>query len=223
MIGGMNLKRFLTFLLTSLIFFVLFSTSCAKIDNPIPEPQEEQPKPQVEEFPAVTQNLNKYFPLTKGSTWQYKGEGNEYASFTREVLFVEGDKAQIKEDTGGTVSAAVFKTTEKEITRIFFRGEEYEETNFLNEEPNDNLVILKTPLEVGIKWEEPNGVREIVEVDAAVDTPAGRFENCIKIKIQGQDSTMFEYFKDEIGMVKREFISGDTTVTSTLEKYTINP
>ncbi|MFY9473644.1 MAG: hypothetical protein WAQ00_08720, partial [Tepidanaerobacteraceae bacterium] len=98
---------------------------------------------------------------------------------------------------------------------------EYNETNFLDEEPNDNLVILKKPLKVGSKWETPQGSREIVEIDATVDTPAGKFEDCIKVRISMENSTSNEYFKRGVGMVKREFVSEGTTVTSTLEKYEI--
>ena len=67
--------------------------------------------------------MREYFPLTEGSTWQYLGEGNEFASFTREVLFAREDQAQIIENNGGTISASVFKTTDEEITRVFFQGE----------------------------------------------------------------------------------------------------
>lgn len=166
-------------------------------------------------------DLADFFPLSQGSTWQYKGEGNEYASFTRKVLFVEGDKAQIAEDNGGTVSASVFRTTEDAITCIFSRGEEYEGTNLLNEESNENFIVLKAPLKVGTKWEAQGEVREITETNAVVDTPAGKFENCIKVSITLENSTMNEYFKAGIGMVKREFESEGMKVTSTLEKYDI--
>lgn len=214
------MRRFIVFLFIFFMCIIICTTGCTNTDNPTQEPQEEEPQ---EEPSTGSQNLRDYFPLTQGSTWQYKGEGNEYASFTREVLYVEDDAAQIKEDNGGTVSASVFTTTDNEITRIFFQGEEYEETNFLNEEPDDNSVILKSPLEVGTQWEGPIDAREIVEIDATVDTHVGQFENCIKVKIAGQNSTTFEYFKAGIGLVKREFISGDNQVTSSLEKYNINP
>jgi len=154
--------------------------------------------------------------------WQYQGEGNEYASFSREVLFAQDDRAQIREDNGGTVSAAVFEITDDAVIRIFFQGETYGETNFLGQRPNENTVILKSPLEVGTKWEDPNGTREIVDVNAAVDTPAGKFEKCIKVKISVQDSTLYEYVKEGVGMVERKFISVDSRVTSVLEKYKIN-
>lgn len=171
--------------------------------------------------PADKADLKDFFPLSSGSTWQYKGEGNEYASFTRKVLFVDGDRAQVSEDNGGTVSAAVFKATEDTILRTFFQGEEYNETNLLDRESNENLIILKAPLKAGTKWEVPGGVREIVETNATVDTPAGKFEECIKVSIKLENSVMNEYFKAGVGMVKREFESEGMKVTSTLEKYEI--
>lgn len=166
-------------------------------------------------------SLSSFFPLSLGSTWQYRGEGNEYASFSRKVLFVEGNRAQIAENNGGTVSASVFEISKNEIVRTFFKGEEYDEKNLLDQEPNDILVVLKTPVAAGTKWEVPGGVREIVDTNATVDTPAGRFEGCIKVSIKSENSVMYEYFKAGIGMVKREFESEGMVVTSSLEKYEI--
>lgn len=173
------------------------------------------------EEPPVTLGLKDFFPLSEGSTWQYRGEGNEYASFNRKVVFHEGDRVQIIEDNGGTVSASIFKTGEDEILRTFFQGEEYEEMNLLDQDDNDSLVILRTPLKVGTRWETAEGVREIAAMDAVVDTPAGKFEDCIKVSIKLQYSTLYEYFKAGVGMVKREFTSEGMMVTSTLEKYEI--
>jgi hypothetical protein len=166
-------------------------------------------------------SLKDFFPLAEGSTWQYKGEGNEYASFVRKVLFVEGDKAQVSEDNGGTVSSSVFEITEAAITRVFFQGEEYNEAKLLDKESNDSLIVLKSPLAVGTKWESKEGTREIAAMDAVVDTPAGKFENCIKVSIKMENSTMNEYYKEGVGLVKREFESEGMKVTSTLEKYQI--
>ncbi|QGP92633.1 hypothetical protein MGLY_20200 [Neomoorella glycerini] len=188
------------------------------------EPGVQQPGPGTgaQALPAVVKPGD-FFPLYPGSRWQYLGEGNEYATFKREVLYARGDRAQIREDNGGTVSAAVFKITEDAVTRVFFQGEAYEGTNFLDHEPGENVVILKAPLAAGTRWETPNGPREIVDVNATVDTPAGKFENCLKVKLEGIGSTIFEYYNEGVGMVKREFISGSTRVTSTLESYEITP
>ncbi len=162
-----------------------------------------------------------YFPLSRGSTWVYEGEGNEFASFTREVLFTSANRAQLMEDNGGTIMASVFTVSDSEVTRIITLPESYDGRYLLDEEPNDLTVILKSPLEVGTRWNTPNGEREIVATDATVETPAGTFKDCLKIRIAGTDSTLFEYFKEGVGMVKREFISGETRVTSALKSFSI--
>ena len=204
----------------AIAFFLL--GGCAKTLIPAPEPKVQKPKPQVQLPITTNKKPGDFFPLTKGSTWQYQGEGNEYASFSREVLFTQDDRAQIREDNGGTVSSSVFKRTDSEVVVIFFQGEAYGESNFLEQKPNENLIVLKAPLEVGTKWENRTGIREIVDVNTTVDSPAGKYEKCIVVKISSPDSTLFEYFKDGVGMVKREFISGDSRVTSILEKVNIN-
>lgn len=162
-----------------------------------------------------------YFPLSRGSTWLYEGEGSEFASFTREVLFTSGDRAQLLEDNGGTIMASVFKVSRSEVKRVFALAESYDGRYLLDQEPNDNTVILKSPLQVGTRWNIPSGEREIIATDATVETPAGTFNDCLKVRIAGTSSTIFEYYKEGVGMVKREFISGKTRVTSTLKSFSI--
>jgi len=176
------------------------------------------PEPAKEAVPAV--KLADFFPVVAGSTWEYQGDGNEYASFSRKIVFTSGNLAQIREDNGGTVTASVYKISPNSVTRIYNLAEAYGQTNYLKSPPNENLVILKTPLQVGTKWTEPNGTREIVDLKATVTTPAGSFTQCLKVKITDKNSTVYEYFKSGVGMVKREFISGDTTISSSLKKHT---
>lgn len=192
-----------------------------KTGQEAPKPQEKQlqeQKPPEQKAPAAKPGL--YFPLALGSSWAYQGEGNEYATFSREVIFASGSRAQMREDNGGTVMAMIYEITDEAVTRIFSKGEVYERVNLLNSQPSEKIIILKSPLEVGTKWKDPNGEREIVDLKATVATPAGKFENCIKVKIAGKDSTVYEYFKDGVGMVKREFISGEARVSSSLKKFT---
>ena len=162
-----------------------------------------------------------FFPLTQGSRWEYAGEGNEYAPFVREIQYVNNDRAQLKDTNPGASSISIYRTTDKVVTRVFFEGEAYEDANFLNRPDEENTIILQAPLKVGTKWEAPNAIREIVAIDAQVDTPVGLFEDCIKVEISFNESTSFEYYKNGIGLVKREFTSGNYTVTSTLEAYNI--
>lgn len=217
------MKKVLSFvLLAFLVFINVFPTGCTQPKEPNTQQPKEEPKtqePKTQVPPKQTLSPGDFFPVSVGSTWEYEGEGNEFASFGREVLFASGDRAQIREDNGGTVSAAVFKISPDAVSRIFFMGEAYGKENFLNNNPKEDTIILKAPLQVGTKWEEPNGTREIVDMSVKVDTPAGSFDECIKVKISSKDSTLYEFYKKDIGMVKREFNSGDTVVTSSLKEY----
>lgn len=178
-------------------------------EQPVPPKAEEEPK------------AGDYFPLSKGSTWQYLGDGNEYASFNREVQYVEGNKSQIKEDNGGTVSTSIYQITASAVIRVYFTGEDYEPKNILNQPGNQNMVILKAPIQPGAKWTAGNSTREIVDINASVNTPAGKFDNCVKVKISENQSISYEYFKKGIGMVKREFLFGTDKISSTLAQYAI--
>jgi hypothetical protein len=162
-----------------------------------------------------------YFPLTLNSYWKYLGEGNEFASFSRNVIYVKDNLAQVEETNPGTTIGQVFETTDTMVRRVYFAGEQYERTNLLGEKPNDDLVILKAPIKVGTSWMTKGGQRTIVAIDAVVKAPAGEFKNCLKVKIAAPDARLYEYYCKGVGLVKREFIAGGSTVTSTLESYEV--
>jgi hypothetical protein len=220
-------KIFRLLLLTFFISSSLHLVGCTKSSQPqLPgvkqsektaEKTSEQ-APVEELVPSLTPG--DFFPTGTGSSWEYQGEGHEFASFSRRILFTRENLAQMREDNGGTVSASVYKITPESVTRIFFLPEAYDQTNYLNNKSTENIVLLKTPLQIGTKWSNSNETREIVDLHATVYTPAGYFTQCLKIKISDANSTVYEYFHNGVGLVKREFISGDTKVTSSLKKHT---
>ena len=222
------MKKFILLVLSISILLNISLVGCTKVSNSERTKNIKQEKVSNSEEPK---KINKekvpnlqpkdYFPLYEGSSWEYQGEGNEYASFTRNVMYVKGNLAQVREDNGGTVGASVFKTSADAITRIFFRGESYDETNYLTSKSNENMIVLKSPIAVGTKWTNPNNEREIVDTKASVTTPAGTFKECIKVKITENDSTTYEYFAKGVGMVMREFIYEELRITSSLKKYDI--
>ncbi len=160
-----------------------------------------------------------YFPSSPGNYWDYLGEGNEYASFLREVVRSAGRRSQFRENNGGTISASVYEITEDAVTRIHFQGETYEDVNLLNVKPTDPIVILKAPLKVGTKWGPPDQTREIISITETIDTPSGQFTDCLAVKVTFPQSTIIEYYKKGVGMVKRRFESEGFIVTSTLQEY----
>lgn len=215
--------------------FLLASCSLKTTTSETPIPTETE-----SEIPVVL--LADYFPLTKGSFWKYLGDGNEYASFTREVIYTDGifvgigkqpygygsssvyylTYAQISENNGGTVSSSVYHFTDNEITCVYFKGEEYNKENVIDMTSNCNVIILKAPLVVGNSWTSGNGTREIVSIDASVITPLGEMTECIMVKITDENSYTYEYFKKDIGLIKREFHSGETIISSTLEEMILS-
>ncbi len=188
----------------AVIFLILFAAGCdSSADSP-----------------AL---LRDFFPSEAGNSWIYQGEGIEYASFSREIIFSQDNLAQFTEDNGGTIITAVFQITDDSITRVYFEPESYDPTNLLETgfTPNDNTIILKSPLEIGTIWGDPDEQREIVDIKAQVTTEPGLFEECIKVKTSYPDSVIYEYYSQGVGLVKREFESGEYRVTSTLEKFDI--
>lgn len=176
--------------------------------------------------PTAELSLKDYFPSQPGSLWEYKGKGNEYASFTRESTLVQDNLVHFCIDNSGTKSAEVYSLENNMIVRVFSSPEEYikEELTANNFTPNDNTVILKTPLKVGNTWEVPDGYREITDIDASIKSTVAsgqEWNDCIKVKVtfNESDSVVYEYYKKDTGMVRYVFQAGDYTVTSDLVSY----
>ena len=224
--GVMFMKRNIIIISCLLVFLLSIVGGC--------KPQTTQPTPNK---PPVTTpekeevEPGQFLPLSQGNYWYYQGRGMEYASFNRKVLYTKDNLAQLSEDNGGTVTTTIYETTPGALKRVYFEGESYNPPNMLeegltpNEEegltPNENVIILKSPISVGTKWDNQDHSREIVDVNASVDTPAGTFKPCLKVKITSDNSTVYEYYKKGLGLVKREFIADETTITSSLEKYQV--
>lgn len=165
--------------------------------------------------------LGDYFPLQKGNKWVYKGTGNEYASFSREVLFTEGNMAQTLEINGGADVSKILQLTDNTVTELFKREEPSTPVNLLNEKANEQRIILKFPLFIGTKWNEGNSQVKIVDTAATVKTPAGTFKNCIKLKStsSGNSSVLYQYYAKGVGMVEQDFIVGGQIISSSLSSY----
>ncbi|WP_366924904.1 hypothetical protein MFMK1_001567 [Metallumcola ferriviriculae] len=166
-------------------------------------------------------NLEDYFPLKKGSKWVYQGTGNEYASFSREVLFTKGSLAQALEINGGADVTKIYQVANDAVIEIFKQEEPSEPVNRLNEKINEQRIILKSPLSIGTKWNDGNSQLEIIDTAATIETPAGTFINCIKVKSTSSvdSSVMYQYYAKGIGMVEQDFVVGGEKISSSLESY----
>ena len=202
-----------------LVFLILSALLVGASCQPTAEQQQarqDTPKP-VEIHPAD------YFPLVTDSYWHYQGIGMEYAAFNREVLFTRDSHAQIREENGGTVSTSIYLLEDDQVKRIYFEGETYFPQNLLTNLPaaNDNTILLKAPLKVGNSWDNTADHRRIMATNARVSTPSGVFTDCLQVEIKQDTSTTYEYYKEGVGLAKREFVAGEDKIISTLEDYSL--
>jgi hypothetical protein len=184
-------------------------------------PEQARPTPQP---PAKQLTAEAYFPLNPGSLWDYRGEGNEYAEYNSRVLFREGNLAQMRVDNPGTTMAFIFEVTDDSITRVYSEEGFYEERSLLGTfQENRREIILKRPFVEGTTWTEGDRTFTIVETNATVTTPAGVFNNCLKIHstFRGSDHEIFQFYAPNVGLVRSEFIAADTLIMSELRKYEI--
>lgn len=204
-------------LVIPLIFILVMCCSC------IPDKGRQADNNSAPLNTGDTGKVSDYFPITPGSRWVYRGEGNEYASYTQEAIYTRDNMAQFGSNNGGTAMTSIFETDDDYVKRVYREGESYNPDNYLETgfTPNDDTILLKAPIKIGTSWTNSGIGREIVSVNSNVDTPAGSFDNCVKVKISFEDSTIYEYYHKNTGLIKSEFLAEDAAVTSVLEEFEI--
>lgn len=190
-----------------LLLSLVFVTACS------PSPAEPIKDPKA--------TLAEYFPLQVGSSWQYEGIGNEFASYTSKVTHQKDSKGQIVLSSG-TVTANRYEITENSILHTYQQHEFYEDASILDNASNIDGVILKLPLEIGSTWTSQGNTCEIIDTKATVETPAGTFQDCIAVKTTYKDSGnhSVHYYAKGIGLVKSEYVMPEQKVISQLSSYT---
>lgn len=167
-------------------------------------------------------NLTQFF-LPNDTTAYFKGEGNEYASYTLKILHLYDNYITTLEDNGGTVVQRIYRISDDEITLISEKGEAYDPVTPSLEElesmqPMD--IYLDTPIQVGTEF---NGWK-ITSTSASVVTDLKKFENVVVIERKETEGNMTrKYFAKDFGEIKREFImleeQKEVIISSTIEKF----
>ncbi len=209
-------RRYLFF---GVIFLLMLGVLLGCVEK---EPLDEV-KPQEDLVVERKVDLRSYFPITPGMIFDFAGEGNEFASFVREIKFAGESKVQFHDNNGGTITARVYNVQNDKIVQIFEEGEYYGEGSLLQKTDDDSPdeVILQNPVQMNTTWKSASRTREIVGIDETVTVPAGTFYYVIKVKITSADSTAenYEYYAPNVGLILREFKDKDYQVTSKLKSY----
>jgi hypothetical protein len=193
------------------LFMVTVAGGCVRAPARRPLPSAPQPA----QGPALTL----FFPVQPGLKWQYQGTGNEFATFSQETVRSQGDKVQVRRDSGATVGI-LYSVTAGAVTRLI-RKELAEDRDLLTAPAEENVVVLKAPLVIGTTWTNGTETRSIISTGVVLEVPAGTFQDVIKVQvtIQGQTAQTFEYYARDVGLVKVEYVSGETRIVSDLKLF----
>lgn len=201
-------------ILSALIFslaLAVFITGCGK--------DKEKNIGQVEDL-----TVQHVYPLNEGDYWKYAGKGNEYADFEQKVIFKDKERVQLQVNNGGTKVGMVYQYKDGKLMVVYSQEELYEEENLLEKENQMEEVILAEPIEVGNSWTAQGQKFEIISLKEKVVTPAGEFDDCIKITAKADESEDINnlYYKPGLGLVKQEFIVGESKIVAELEEYKVS-
>ncbi|SEI53126.1 Sporulation and spore germination [Alkalibacterium gilvum] len=168
----------------------------------------------------IDQDLTVWFPKLENTLLDYKGDGNEFAPFTRYPQFVKEDSLQMVESTAGTDVVTVYNYSDDEIKESFVRAETYFREDFvdtgLESEQGNFQIILQKPLELGHSWESPDGsTSEITDVSVNKDLPLGSIEAIEVTRQYENNSETIDYYGKDIGLIEQIFKSDDDTITVT--------
>jgi hypothetical protein len=171
------------------------------------------------------QGVGAYFPLSSGSWWIYRSDDSPQASYRQDVLYRKGDLAQIRVDNGAATQMKVYAVGRNAVTLVYSADVRDDRTpNYLDSPANVNRVLIKSPVKLGANWVSDGWFHEIVATGVRVETPAGVFEDCVKIRAVSPDgtSTVYRCHKRGIGIVRTELVGQGRTVVTELEDFRIN-
>jgi hypothetical protein len=175
---------------------------------------------------AAPPPLSAYFPIGENFTWEFAGEGIEFAAFTRRVEYLRGDRVQMSQWNGGTRLMMIFQVSAGAVTQTFSREEVYDNPQLFDKPANKSTIILKTPLVVGASWQNALDRREILSVTRKLKLPAGGFDNVLVVKIvstdkqNSDDGYTLEYYAPGAGLVMQEYYGANNfKVVSRLKSF----
>jgi hypothetical protein len=172
--------------------------------------------PSVPETPE-TISVKDYFPFEGDVEYIFEGMGNEYATFTRTVDYIDGNRIQIRDNNGGTEIVKVIEATEDEVRLVYSRAETYFRESFIKKDSGKPEILLKAPIAKGTTWMMPDGSKStITGIDVVVKVPYGEYK-AVEVTIDGATGDTINYYAKGAGLVKTVYNPGTDEVSSSLK------
>jgi hypothetical protein len=166
--------------------------------------------------------IQDFYPLKADTEYIYEGTGNEYASYTMYVDFLdnEAEKLQTRTNNGGTETVRVLEFKNGKLYVNYTVNECYYRDNFMDKSVKEAEaeVLLMEPLIVGTQWTLPDGRKRYISgYDVEVKTPSGNYK-ALEVTTEQEDGKTKDYYARGTGLVKTVFQSGKLEVSSALSK-----
>lgn len=165
---------------------------------------------------ADTLKIEDYYPITENVKYIYKGEGNEFASYTVYIDYISNGRVQTRTNNGGTETVKVMELKNGQLTELMSRNETYFRENFTGREYSNGKILLKEPLKDSNSWAAGEGIKStITGIDKEVVTPHGNYR-AIEVTTEGSKGTTLEYYAKDVGLVKSVSKGDGYEISSTL-------
>jgi len=173
-----------------------------------------------EPLPAEEATIQDYFPFNDNVKMVYEGQGNEFASYTTYVDYINGDKIQIRVNNGGAESVTILQNSDGSLTDInSWGGNVFFKTDWTGEAATTSTILLKEPLVQGTKWNLSDGSqREITGLKVAIETPYDSFEALEVTTTKDGQTIRKQYYAIGIGLVKSIFLGEEEEISSSLKE-----
>lgn len=194
-----------------LLMIILLLTACENNNAPN-DPSKNQDELKIEDV----------FPIQENTKYSFEGEGNEFATYTMYIDYINGKRVQTRSNNGGSETVRVLELKDGQLTELFQRGETYFRENFTNEEFDGGKILLKEPLKEGTSW--PNGENSTSTITSAskeVVTTQGNVD-AIEVTTESSQGTTIEYYAKNKGLVKTINKGEGYEVSSTLSQIETN-
>lgn len=220
----MSKKQLIVWICTGIILVILAGCSNKNEEKSIDERDDEAVDEQIEEDAKTNDpddlSLSDFF-LSDGKKASFKGDGDEFATFSLTFHHLDDQHIAIDEDNGGSLVRRIFKVEEERI--VIISEQIIEQDDPL---PSiESLASLTTQyifLEKPIKEGHSFGGWTIAELNSTVETPYKTFDNAIKLEMIDHGFKNITYIVPQFGEVLRESImenedGKDFIITSSLQ------
>ncbi len=232
-------------LLLTLCLMMLVLAGCKRndgSDNQVPTvaptaapsitPSAEPPKEEVSTTPTPATkeklSIQDYYPVEANTQYQYDGEGNEFAAYTRYIEFIDENtgRVQTRTQNGGTESVRVLEVKDGALSVVYTVNECYYRANFLTMTQELPEILLMEPLQKGTAWTLPDGRKRVISsIDASIVTPYGNFQ-ALEVTTEEENAITKDYYAAGVGLVESLYESkdsaGELKVASLLSKVNKN-